>query len=46
MDIAYADSDCSLERWRLFIDSSNKSFIKAVLLYNGNRVYSIPVTYS
>ena len=40
MGIAYADSD-----WRLFIDSSNKS-LKAVLLYNGNRVSSIPVGYS
>ena len=40
MGITYADSD-----WRLFIDSSNKS-LKAVLLYNGNRVYSIPVGYS
>ena len=30
---------------RLFMDSSNKS-LKAVLLYNGNRVSSIPVGYS
>ena len=40
MGIAYADS-----YWRLFIDSSNKR-LKAVLLYNGNRVSSIPVGYS
>ena len=40
MSITYADSD-----WRLFIDSSNKS-INAVLLNNGNRVFSIPVDYS
>ena len=40
MGIAYADSD-----WRLFIDASNKS-LKAVLLYNGNSVSSIPVGYS
>ena len=40
MGIAYADSD-----WRLFIYSLNKS-LKAVLLYNGNRVSSIPVGYS
>ena len=40
MGITYADSD-----WILFIDSSNK-ILKAVLLYNGNRVSSIPVGYS
>ena len=40
MGITYADPD-----WRLFIDSSNKS-LKTVLLYNGNRVSSIPVGYS
>ena len=40
MCIAYADSDR-----RLFIDSSNKS-LKAVVLYNGNRVSPIPVSYS
>ena len=40
MGITYADSD-----WILFIDSSNKS-LKAVLLYNGNRVSSIPFGYS
>ena len=31
--------------WRLFIDSSNKS-LKAVLLYIGNKVASIPIGYS
>ena len=40
MGIAYANSD-----WRLFIDSSNKS-LTVVLLYNGNRVSSIPISYS
>ena len=40
MGITYAYLD-----WRLFIDSSNKS-LKAVLLYNGNRVASIPIGYS
>ena len=40
MGITYADSD-----WILFIDLSNKS-LKAVLLYNCNRVSSIPVGYS
>ena len=40
MGITYADSD-----WILFINSSNKS-LKAVLLYNDNRVSSIPVGYS
>ena len=32
-------------QWRLFIDSSTKSF-KAVLLYNGNIYPSIPLAYS
>ena len=31
--------------WRLFIDSSSKS-LKAVLLYNGNTVSSVPVGHS
>ena len=31
--------------WRIFIDSSNKS-LKAVLLYNGNTIGSIPLAYS
>ena len=31
--------------WRLFIDSSSRS-LKAVLLFNGNKISSVPVEYS
>ena len=31
--------------WRLFIDSSSRS-LKAVLLFNGNKISSVPVGYS
>lgn len=34
-----------IEQWRLFIDSSCRS-LKAVLLYNGNEVSSLPLAYS
>ena len=40
MGIDYCISD-----WRLFIDSSNKS-LKAVVLFNRNKVSSIPASYS
>ena len=40
MGIDYTVSDC-----RLFIDSSNKN-LKAVLVFNGNKVSSIPAGYS
>lgn len=40
MEIEYNAGD-----WRLFLDSSKKSF-KAVLLHNGNKLPSIPVGYS
>jgi hypothetical protein len=33
------------EQWRLFIDSSSRS-LKAVLLYNGNEVASLPLAHS
>jgi hypothetical protein len=32
-------------QWRLFIDSSSRS-LKAVLLFNGNKIASVPVGYS
>ena len=35
----------SPEQWRLFIDAS-KTSLKAVLLYNGNKLPSIPVAYA
>jgi hypothetical protein len=35
----------SPEQWRLFIDAS-KTSLKAVLLHNGNKLPSIPVTYA
>ena len=35
----------SPEQWRLFIDAS-KQVLKAVLLHNGNKLPSIPVTYA
>ena len=40
MGIDYCISD-----WRLFIDLSNKS-LKAVVLFNRNKVSSIPASYS
>lgn len=40
MGIEYDASD-----WRLFLDSSKKSF-KAVLLHNGNKLPSVPIGYS
>lgn len=33
------------KEWRLFIDSSSRS-LKAVLLFNGNKISSVPVGYS
>jgi len=35
----------SPEQWRIFIDASKRS-LKAVLLHNGNKLPSIPVTYA
>jgi len=40
MGLAYVHTE-----WRLFIDSSSRS-LKAVLLYNGNKVASVPVGHS
>lgn len=40
MGVAYDPTE-----WRLFIDSSSRS-LKAVLLYNGNKIASVPVGYS
>ena len=40
MGIKYISKD-----WRLFIDSLNKS-LKAVLLYNGNTIGFLPMSYS
>ncbi len=36
---------CSIDQWRLFIDSSSKS-LKAVLLHNTNQFPSIPLAHS
>ena len=36
---------CVPSEWRLFIDSSTKS-LKAVLLHNGNKLPSPPITHS
>ena len=38
--------DHSPEEWRLFIDSSTRSRLKAVMPHNGNRFPSIPVAHS
>ena len=40
MEFPYDPSD-----WRLFVDSSARS-LKAVLLHNGNKYRSIPITHS
>ncbi|XP_061421547.1 uncharacterized protein LOC133350810 [Lethenteron reissneri] len=36
---------CNQNEWRLFIDSSSRS-LKAVLLHNGNKSQSLPLTHS
>ena len=41
----YKSNSYSPDEWRLFVDSSKRSF-KAILLHNGNKYASIPIAHS
>ena len=43
--VLYMGMDYNAAEWRMFVDSSKRS-LKAVLLYNGNTVASLPIAHS